>query len=146
MTGREHLQWRNVYKLILSGLYCGIYRFMGWRTVKRVEGTSWIQLQFFLNQKWNGICRKSLPIFFQSTSWQLVLCCLWSEQAWSQGLVWFFFPSRTTCRFPLSPVFNLCPVISLSLESVVCRHFVSCKAEVIFLYLSENVAYVVTLF
>lgn len=57
----------------------------------------------------------------------------------------FLFP-QTIFRFPLSPLFHLCPVIRLSLESVACRRFVSCKAEVIILWSSENVACLVTLF
>lgn len=38
----------------------------------------------------------------------------------------------------------ICPVISLGLESVACRHLVSCKAEVI-LHSSKNVACLVIL-
>lgn len=60
------------------------------------------------------------------------------------GFLKFFFPFRTVFGFPLYPLFHLCPVISLSLESVACRHFVSCIAEVIILRLSKNVACLVT--
>lgn len=93
--------------------------------------------------KWS--MQKSLP-FFQSSSWQLVLCLLVEQTGLESGFGFFFFPSRTIFRFPLSPLFHLYPVIRLSVESVACRHFVSCKAEVVVLCPSENVACLVILF
>lgn len=83
-------------------------------------------------------------VFFQSTQWQLVLCLLVEQTSLESGLVWVFFFHLELYSGSLYLQFFICPVISLGLESVACRHLVSCKAEVI-LHSSKNVACLVIL-